>query len=56
MSSRPRTAATPRRVYIVAERVEFLASRNRSNGQGSPEASPEQPAETGAAREPHTAA
>ena len=44
------------RVYIVAERVEFLASRNRSNGQGSPEASPEQPAETGAAREPHTAA
>jgi len=44
------------RVYIVAERVEFLASRNRSNGQGSPEASPQQPAETGAAREPHTAA
>ena len=44
------------RVYIVAERVEFLASRNRSNGQGSPEASPQQPAETGAAREPDTAA
>ena len=27
------------RVYIVAERVEFLASRNRSTGQGSAEAS-----------------
>ena len=33
------------RVYIVAERVEFLASRNRSNGQASDEASPEQPAD-----------
>ncbi len=37
------------RVYIVAERVEFLASRNRTNGQASTEASPEQPATDGAA-------
>ena len=45
------------RVYIVAERVEFLASRNtRSNGQASSEASPEQPAADGAAREPNPAA
>ena len=44
------------RVYIVAERVEFLASRTgRQNGQASTEASPEQPA-TGEAREPHPAA
>jgi single-strand DNA-binding protein len=44
------------RIYIVAERVEFLASRTgRQNGQASPEASPEQPA-TGEAREPHPAA
>jgi single-strand DNA-binding protein len=33
------------RVYIVAERVEFLASRNRSNGQ-APE-SPDEPATHG---------
>ena len=32
------------RVYIVAERVEFLASRKPSNGQASDEASPDQPA------------
>jgi len=44
------------RVYIVAERVEFLASRNRSNGQASDEASPDQPATDGAAREAHQAA
>ena len=44
------------RIYIVAERVEFLASRNRSNGQASSEASPEQPATDGAAREPNPAA
>ena len=31
------------RIYIVAERVEFLASRKPSNGQASTEASPEQP-------------
>jgi single-stranded DNA-binding protein len=37
------------RVYIVAERVEFLASHRRSNGQGSSEASPEQPATAGEA-------
>jgi single-strand DNA-binding protein len=36
------------RVYIVAERVEFLASRNRSNGQ-APE-SPDEPAATGGER------
>ena len=45
------------RVYIVAERVEFLASRNtRSTGQASSEASPEQSATDGAAREPNPAA
>ena len=45
------------RIYIVAERVEFLASRNnRSNGQASDEASPEQPAGDGVAREPQQAA
>ena len=45
------------RVYVIAERVEFLASRNtRSNGQASSEASPEQPATDGAAREPNPAA
>src|SRR5215213_11062541 len=39
------------RVYVIAERVEFLASRkNTSNGQASPEASPEQPATDGEAR------
>ena len=38
------------RVYIVAERVEFLASRNRSNGQASDQAPPEQPATVGEAR------
>jgi len=44
------------RIYIVAERVEFLASRNRSNGQASAEASPDKPAGDGAAREAHQAA
>ena len=44
------------RVYIVAERVEFLASRKASTGQASDEASPEQPATDGAAREAHQAA
>ena len=38
------------RVYVIAERVEFLASRKTSNGQASPEASPEQPASDGEAR------
>src|SRR5215207_8285319 len=38
------------RIYIVAERVEFLASRKASNGEASPEASPEQPATEGEAR------
>ncbi len=45
------------RVYIVGERVEFLASRNRTNGQASPEPSPEEPAATGGeAREANPAA
>src|SRR5215204_792791 len=44
------------RIYIVAERVEFLASRKASTGQASDEASPEQPATDGAAREAHQAA
>src|SRR5215210_9151331 len=39
------------RVYVVAERVEFLASRKTSTGQASDEASPEQPATDGAAQE-----
>ena len=43
------------RIYIVAERVEFLASRKPSNGQASDEASPSQPA-SGEAREAHQAA
>ena len=38
------------RVYIVAERVEFLASRNRSTGQASDQAPPEEPATAGEAR------
>ena len=38
------------RVYIVAERVEFLASRNRSNGQASDQAPPHPPATAGEAR------
>jgi single-stranded DNA-binding protein len=42
------------RVYIVAERVEFLASRKAPNGQA--EASPDQPADNGVAREAHPAA
>ena len=44
------------RVYIVAERVEFLANRNRANGQASDEASPKQPATEGAACEAEQAA
>src|SRR5215210_3296334 len=43
------------RIYIVAERVEFLASRKPSNGQASDEASPNQSA-TGETREAHQAA
>jgi single-strand DNA-binding protein len=38
------------RVYVIAERVEFLASRNRSTSQASDQAPPEQPATAGAAR------
>lgn len=44
------------RIYIVAERVEFLASRKSSQGQGSDEASPDQPASDGVAREAPQAA
>jgi single-strand DNA-binding protein len=44
------------RVYIVAERVEFLTSRNRPTGQASSVASPEQPAAAGGeARGAHAA-
>ena len=44
------------RIYIVAERVEFLATRKPTNGQASDEASPDKPASTGAAREAPQAA
>src|SRR5215207_9991671 len=44
------------RVYIVAERVEFLASRKPSPGEASDEASTDQPATDGEAREAHEAA
>jgi single-strand DNA-binding protein len=44
------------RIYIVAERVEFLTTRKSSDGQASDEASPDQPAGDGAAREAHEAA
>lgn len=44
------------RVYIVAERVEFLPTHNSSQGQGSDEASPDQPASDGVAREAPQAA
>ena len=44
------------RIYIVAERVEFLATRKSSNGQASDEASTDQPATDGAAPEAHQAA
>jgi hypothetical protein len=35
------------RVSVVAERVEFLASRNRSTGQANAESSPTEPAAVG---------
>jgi single-strand DNA-binding protein len=41
------------RIYIVAERVEFLASRKASNAEASDEASPDRPATGGAASEAH---
>jgi single-strand DNA-binding protein len=44
------------RIYIVAERVEFLATRKPSNGLASDEASTDQPATDGAAPEAHQAA
>jgi single-strand DNA-binding protein len=44
------------RIYIVAERVEFLATRKPSNGQASDEASTDKPATDGEAREAHQAA
>src|SRR5215207_625924 len=44
------------RIYIVAERVEFLASRKPSPGEASDEASTDQPATDGEAREAHEAA
>jgi single-strand DNA-binding protein len=40
------------RVYVIAERVEFLAARNRYTGQAAEEAPPESPAAlTGEARD-----
>ena len=44
------------RVYIVAERVEFLANRKASGGEASDEACPDQPATDGAVGEAHQAA
>jgi single-strand DNA-binding protein len=44
------------RVYIVAERVEFLASRNRSTGQANAEPSPDEPAAVGGEARGGTAA
>ena len=44
------------RVYIIADRVEFLASRNRGNGQASSEAPPNEPATDAAARGANQAA
>src|SRR5205809_8111275 len=44
------------RIYIVAERVEFLATRKSSNGQATDEASPDKPVGDGVAREAHQAA
>jgi single-strand DNA-binding protein len=38
------------RVYVIAERVEFLNSRKASTGQANAETSPEEPATAGAAR------
>jgi single-stranded DNA-binding protein len=44
------------RVYIIAERVEFLATRNRPTGQATGEASPQQPAAgAGETRDAHVA-
>ena len=44
------------RVYIVAERVEFLASRKAPGGEAGDEARPPQPATDGAVREADRAA
>jgi hypothetical protein len=44
------------RVYIVASRVEFLATRQSPNGQASDEAPPDKPAGDGAARGAHQSA
>jgi single-strand DNA-binding protein len=38
------------RVYVIAERVEFLNSRKASTGQATAETPPEEPATAGAAR------
>jgi single-stranded DNA-binding protein len=53
---RTQDGAYASRVYIVAERVEFLATGKPSNGQATDEASPDKPASDGAAREAHQAA
>ena len=44
------------RVYVVAERVEFLASRGRPNDQAETEASPQEPAAVGDQASEETAA
>ena len=44
------------RVYIVAQSVEFLASRPRKNGQADSERSPEQPAAVSGGRSGDAAA
>jgi single-strand DNA-binding protein len=44
------------RVYVIAERVEFLATRNRPTGQATEEVSPPEPAvPAGEARATHVA-
>src|SRR6185312_605219 len=53
---RTETGAYASRVYVIAERVEFLATRNRSTGQASEEVSPQEPAvAAGEARDAHVA-
>ena len=55
-SSRPRTAATPPASTSSPSASSSSPAASRSNGQASDEASPEQPATDGAAREAHPAA
>ena len=55
-SSRPRTAATPPGSTSSPSASSSSPAASRSNGQASDEASPDQPATDGAAREAHQAA